>query len=126
LWGSGDADADVLNLLYPNADRGTNGYCYGSSHSYTYSSVDSDSNCYTYSNVDNDGNGHTDADVLNLLYPHADRETNGYCHGSSHSYTYSNVNSDGNCDWDCSAEVYADAQATPHARPAPVAQSCWI
>jgi hypothetical protein len=78
LWGSGDADADVLNLLYPHADRETNGYCHGSSHSYTYSSVDGDSNCYTYSNV----------------------------------------NSDGNCDWDCSAEVYADAQATPHARPA--------
>jgi len=83
LWGSGDADADVLNLLYPNADRGTNGYCHGSSHSYTYSRVDGDSNCYTYSNV----------------------------------------NSNGNCDSNCSAEVYGDAQGASHASSTPISSS---
>jgi hypothetical protein len=50
LWSSGDADADVLNLLYPNADRGTNGYCYGPSHSYTY--INANSDCHCHFNVD--------------------------------------------------------------------------
>ena len=57
----------MLNLLHPDADIDTNGYSYGSGHSYTNSNVDSDGNCHGDSDWDRRAEVYTDAEGA----PHA-------------------------------------------------------